>query len=51
MYSVTHLFFFNVEELINNLLGAQTEGIPPCYLFSIVLGAFHSHLLHLEPQC
>jgi hypothetical protein len=51
MHSLTHLFFFNAEELINTQLGAQIEGSLFCHLFGIVLGALHSHLHHLEPEC
>lgn len=51
MCSVTHLSFYYAEELINTLLVAQTEVSPFCHLFSVVLGALHSHLHHLEPEC
>jgi len=39
MRSETHLHFFYAEELINTLLGAETEGSPFYHMFSVVLSA------------
>jgi len=52
MRSETHLHFFYAEELINTLLGAETEGSPFYHMFSVVLSAPPPcHLRHLEPEC